>query len=70
MNPNKNSEPSTFGTCNLNLKHTDISPIINTTITSPLKDLKTILITLSPPISDVNRIAIHNAIHSCIILKE
>lgn len=62
INLNQNSEPSTSVTCNLDFKQTDTSSNFNTTIASPLKDLKqAILTTLSPPMSEGNRMARDNS---------
>lgn len=56
-----NSSTSTIGLCNLNCEEVNHTPI-QTTITSPLKDLKNaILMTLSPPQSDMTRMAIENS---------
>lgn len=56
-----NSSTSTIGLCNLNCKEVNHTPI-QTTVTSPLKDLKNaILMTLSPPQSDMTRMAIENS---------
>lgn len=56
-----NSSTSTVDLCNLNCEEVNHTPN-QTTITSPLRDFKnSILMTLSPPQSDITRIVIENS---------